>query len=458
MSAGRESTPNGRRPQPARAAAARRRRGLAVLAGAMLLVLGGRIPAAPGIAALGAAAMMAAAAPAIPASGFAAIPAMGSASKLAAPAAPAARAAAVGAAAILAAGAAGKVTAPAARAAPAATAPLASPAAAGAPGEGAKRRPLVIGVTLHPYYSWTRNVVGDLPGFEVRAILPGEIDAGDYQPRPEDIRKLADVDALVVNGIGHDDFIFPMLAASGNRRAVVVRPNDATPQIRSAHGTAVNSHTFISFTNAVQQTYAIEKALAALRPEAAPALLRNAESYARRLRLIKARAAARLADAAITRVVTVHDGYGYLLQEFGLEVAGVVQPAHGLTPSAAELRDMVELLRRERVQVVFSEESFPPRLLAVLRDEAGVRVYTISHIASGAYTADKFEREMQKNVDTMVEALVTAAPRKAGAPAPRPAAPGRPAATPGPRKASPGAAAPGVPGALGAPGAAAPHG
>ena len=46
---------------------------------------------------------------------------------------------------------------------------------------------------------------------------------------------------------------------------------------------------------------------------------------------------------------------------------------------------------------------------AVLRDEAGVKVYTITHIASGEYTADKFEREMQKNVDTMVRALVTEA-------------------------------------------------
>jgi zinc transport system substrate-binding protein len=198
-----------------------------------------------------------------------------------------------------------------------------------------------------------------------------------------------------------------MLKASGNRKVVIVRPNEVTPQIRSMHGTAVNSHTFISFTNAVQQTYFIERALAALRPAAAVALERNAEAYARRLRQIKARAAARLADAKITRVVTVHDGYGYLLQEFGLEVVGVVQPAHGLTPSAAELRDMVKLLRREKIRVVFSEESFPQAMLAVLREEAGVKVYIISHIASGAYTADKFEREMQANVDTMIRALVT---------------------------------------------------
>ena len=128
-----------------------------------------------------------------------------------------------------------------------------------------------------------------------------------------------------------------------------------------------------------------------------------------RLRVIKSKAAQQLAEAKITRVVTVHDGYGYLLQEFGLEVAGVVQPAHGLTPSAAELRDMVKLLQREKIRVVFSEETFPEPMLKVLRDEAGVKVYIITHIASGAYTADKFEREMQRNVDTMIRALVTEA-------------------------------------------------
>jgi zinc transport system substrate-binding protein len=275
------------------------------------------------------------------------------------------------------------------------------------PASAQAARTLKIGVTLHPYYSWTKNIVGDLPGYEVRSILPGEIDAGDYQPRPEDIKKLADLDAIVVNGIGHDDFILPMIKASANTRVVIIRPNELTPQIHAAHGTGVNSHTFISFTNAIQQTYAIQKALAALRPQDAAALQRNAAEYARRLRTIKAAGALKLADAKVARVVTVHDGYGYLLQEFGLEVAGVVQPAHGLTPSAAELRDMVKLLQREKIRVVFSEETFPQPLLKVLQDEASVKVYVITHIASGAYTADKFEKEMQRNVETMIRALVT---------------------------------------------------
>jgi len=278
--------------------------------------------------------------------------------------------------------------------------------AAAAPAFAQPAKTLKIGVTLHPYYSWTANIVGSLPGYEVRPILPGEIDAGDYQPRPDDIKKLVDLDAIVLNGIGHDDFIMPMIKSSGNKKLTLIRVNEATPQIRASRGTGVNSHTFISFTNAIQQTYAIQKALAALRPADAAALQTNAAEYARRLRLVKSKASQQLAEAKITRVVTVHDGYGYLLQEFGLEVAGVVQPAHGLTPSAGELRDMVKLLQREKIRVVFSEDTFPAAMLKVLRDEAGVKAYVITHIASGAYTADKFEREMQRNVETMIRALV----------------------------------------------------
>jgi zinc transport system substrate-binding protein len=267
-------------------------------------------------------------------------------------------------------------------------------------------RPLKVGVTLHPYYSWTANVVHEC-GAEVVPVLPGEVDAGDYQPRTEDIAKIGGLDAMVVNGVGHDDFIFDMIKASGNDKLRIIRPNDGVPLLKAVNGGTVNSHTFISFSNAIQQTYAIARALSALRPDLASRFDQNAADYARRLRAIKGKAAQQLVDARVNRVVTVHDGYGYLMQEFGIDIADVVEPAHGLLPSAKELGEVVDLLKRERIQVVFSEESFPAPLLKVLQDEGHAHVYVISHIASGAYTPDKFEIEMQKNVDVMVKALVT---------------------------------------------------
>ena len=213
--------------------------------------------------------------------------------------------------------------------------------------------PLKVGVTLHPYFSWTSNAASGLP-ITVVPVLPSDVDVGNYQPRPEDVAKLKDLDALVINGIGHDDFIRDMLKASGNTRCRIITPNDATPLLKNARGGAVNSHTFLSFSNAIQQTYVIARALGELRPELVDGLQKNASAYARRLRAQRAWALERLAGAKQTRVITVHDGYSYLLQELGLELAGVVEPAHGLVPSAAELGEIVKLIEREKVQVVLS--------------------------------------------------------------------------------------------------------
>jgi zinc transport system substrate-binding protein len=267
--------------------------------------------------------------------------------------------------------------------------------------------PLRVGVTLHPYYSWTANIVAGVPGAEVVAVLPGEIDAGNYQPSPDDIAKLAQLDAIVINGIGHDDFIRPMIKASGNDHIVVIEANAETPLVKSAHGDAPNSHTFLSFENAIAQSKLIAQRLGALRPTAAATFAANARAYGDKLRAIEQATAKQLAPSKIKSVITVHDGYTYLLQEFGIELAGVVQPAHGLTPSAKELADMIALVKAQHIHVVLSEQDFPAKLLDTLTEATGVQVYTISHVAVGNYSATEFETVMAANAATLVRALVT---------------------------------------------------
>ncbi len=242
---------------------------------------------------------------------------------------------------------------------------------------------LKVGVTLHPYYSWTKNVVGALPAYEVRSILPGEIDAGDYQPRPEDIKKLIDLDAIVVNGIGHDDFIFPMIKASGN----TTRHGHPSKRGHAADSSGARDGRQLAHVHLVHQRHPADLRHSEGARRAAAARRRSAPAQRGGLRQAAAGhqvacGGPQLAEAKITRVVTVHDGYGYLMQEFGLEIAGVVQPAHGLTPSAAELRDMVRLLQREKIRSCSARRPSLRPLLKVLHDEAGVKVYTISHIAS----------------------------------------------------------------------------
>jgi zinc transport system substrate-binding protein len=264
--------------------------------------------------------------------------------------------------------------------------------------------PLEVGVTLHPYYSWAANVTAGLP-IEVRSVLPGEVDVGSYQPRPQDVAGLAGLDVLLVNGLGHDDFIGPMLKASGNTGCRVVNLNDGTALLPVHRGKGTNSHTFLSFGNAAQQSQRIARVLGEVRPDLSAALQANAAAYVKRLRAMRAEAVRRLAGAKARRVVTVHDGYSYLLQELGLELVDVVEPAHGLAPSASELTALLKRLDAEPVKVVLSEEQFPPALAQVLASH-GATVVVVSHVATGDFTAGRFEREMQLNVDAIVSALV----------------------------------------------------
>jgi zinc transport system substrate-binding protein len=177
--------------------------------------------------------------------------------------------------------------------------------------------------------------------------------------------------------------------------------------IASAHGEAKNSHTFISLTNAIQQSRLVARKLGELRPDRAAGYAAGADRYADKLRALQTKGAAALKDAKIKRVVTVHDGYSYLLQDFGIELAGVVQPAHGLTPSAKELGDMIDLMKQQKLTIVLTEEDFPQKLLQTLEDATAAKVYIISHVAVGTYAPEEFEVVMAKNVDTLVKALVT---------------------------------------------------
>lgn len=289
------------------------------------------------------------------------------------------------------------------------------PAGAGAAAE--RKR---FGITLHPYYSYVANIVGDRA--EVVPIIPAGFNPHAYEPRPEDIQRIGGLDAIVLNGIGHDDFAGRMIAASSRPGLPVVEANADVPLLPAAGsmtqsaargaGKVVNPHSFLSITGSVLQVATIARELGRLDPANAEAYTANARTYSRRLRQLRADALGRLASAGDTRlrVATIHGAYDYLLREFGLEVSAVVEPAHGIEPSPAQLAETIATMRRLDVQVIFSELNFPSAYVETIRRETGIRLYSFSHISHGDYAADRFEREMTRNMDTLVQAMLEAKP------------------------------------------------
>ena len=268
---------------------------------------------------------------------------------------------------------------------------------------------LTIGITLQPYYSYVQAVVGDKAD-----ILP-LVDAGfnphNYLPQPNDLRRLKQMDVIVVNGIGHDDFALKVIAAANRDDLVVIKANNDVPLLpamgQSVGDGAVNPHTFVGLSTTIQKVYTIANKLAELDPDNAIEYRKNARNYAKKFRLMKRKAMLTLGDLNTSgmKVATTHNAYGYLLQEFGVDVAAVIEPAHGVEPSASQLQETIEKIKQSGIDVLFYELNMPNRYVDTIEKATGVKLYRFSHMTHGQYQANKVEIEMQQNLTTLVEAM-----------------------------------------------------
>jgi zinc transport system substrate-binding protein len=269
---------------------------------------------------------------------------------------------------------------------------------------------LKVGVTLHPYYSFVANIVGEHA--DVIPLIDADANPHGYSPQPNDMIRILSMDALVVNGIGHDAWAFEILEAAGVKdKLPLIYANDGVSLIPVAGDPSgakiVNPHTFISTTAAIQQVYTIARKLGELDPENARAYRDNSRRYALEIRKLRAEFDEQIAGADLSkfRCATMHSGYDYLLQELGLQVSAVIEPRHGVEPTARQLADTIARINSAQVNVLFAEKFFASKLSETIQAETGVKMYSISHISSGPYTSERFVEEMRENLNTLARAI-----------------------------------------------------
>ncbi|WP_407530813.1 metal ABC transporter substrate-binding protein [Vibrio parahaemolyticus] len=266
-----------------------------------------------------------------------------------------------------------------------------------------------IGITLQPYFSYVHAVVGDKA--EILPLVDAGFNPHNYLPQPNDLKRLNEMDVIVVNGIGHDDFALKVINASQRDDLVVIEANKEVPLLpamgQSVGQGAVNPHTFVGLSTTIQKVYTIASELSKLDPDNADFYRKNARQYAKTFRMMKRDTMLSLGelDTAGMKVATTHNAYGYILQEFGVDVAAVIEPAHGVEPSASQLQETIEKIKRSGIDVLFYELNMPNRFVDTIEEATGVKLYRFSHMTHGEYEADKVEVEMRENVETLIEAM-----------------------------------------------------
>ena len=269
-----------------------------------------------------------------------------------------------------------------------------------------------VGVTLQPYYSFVANIVGDK--MEVVPAIRGDIyDVHNYKARPEDIKKMATLNILVVNGIGHDEFIYEIVrsARMGGKIKIINANKGVSLMPVSGMRTKtriMNPHSFISITSSIQQIYTIARELGQIDPANKAYYNKNAQAYAQKLRNMKAAAIKKVNHLKNLnmKVATSHAGYDYLLSEFGLRVRAVIEPAHGVEPSASDIKAIIDIIKRDKIDVVFVDAQVTNKYSTTIQKATGVRIRSLSHMSRGPYTKDSFERFMKYNLDSLTNAML----------------------------------------------------
>jgi ABC-type Zn uptake system ZnuABC Zn-binding protein ZnuA len=282
-----------------------------------------------------------------------------------------------------------------------------SPAPAGSglavtPGPGAIR----VVTTTTVFADIVRAVGGSRA--DVSSIIPPGVGPEDYEPKPDDAKRLADAQLIVSNGVGLDNFLDRLLESGSGGKTPRVVLGEGIPAI--VIDGAPNPHFWLDPT-LVKSGYLprIVAALSALAPADAASFQTNAAAYGAELDTLDTELKAKIETipAANRKLVTFHDAFPYFARHFGFELIGVVVANVGQEPNAAELAALVQKVKAAGVKAVFSEAQFNPKLAQTLADEAGIKkvVTTLYNDALGPAPADSYPGMMRWNVDQIVEAL-----------------------------------------------------
>ena len=285
--------------------------------------------------------------------------------------------------------------------------------------------------TTFPIHLITRNVAQGRAGVDLQLMLPAGMGCPhDYALTPQDLRKIAAADVLVVNGLGLEEFLgapvetanpdvetvdssagIPNLLEYAHEHSGAEEEHDHEAEADPGHAehdhghhhhTGVNPHLFASPRQAARIALNVAAGLSKADPEGAGVYFRNAQAYADRLNALADEMAALGRTLKNNRIVEPHGVFDYLARDMGLEVVAVLRP-HGQEPSAAEMLELVRTLRAKQAGAIFTEPQYPAKVGAALARETGLPTATLDPVATGPDEAplDYYETAMRQNMETL---------------------------------------------------------
>ena len=112
-----------------------------------------------------------------------------------------------------------------------------------------------------------------------------------------------------------------------------------------------------------------------------------------------------------TRYVDDHAIWPYFARRFGLRNAGHLEPLSGIPPTTKHLREIVTMMRAERVPLVLASAYYDPRHAAFVAESTGAAVLRMANQTGARPGTDDYLAMTDYNVRQVVDALAAAAAR-----------------------------------------------
>lgn len=245
----------------------------------------------------------------------------------------------------------------------------------------------------------------------VTSLVPPNGDPHEFEPSPDDARRIRDADVTFVSGEGLESWFSRLVVASGYRGTPVIASNGIKTLLLRENGHMVTDpHVWNSIPNVEIWVANIRNALSAADPDDAADFRAQAESYTRELEALDRETEARFSAIPRARriVLTSHDALGYFGDRYGVTFVSPLGVSTETEASAADVAQVIRQIRAEHVKTYFFENSNDARLVRQIAAATGARpggVLYVEALSPADGPAATYLAMFRYNTDQIVAAL-----------------------------------------------------
>ena len=255
------------------------------------------------------------------------------------------------------------------------------PAAAVA--QSAARKPFRVVTTFTVIQDIAQNVAGNAA--VVESITKPGAEIHDYQPTPHDIVRAQAADLVLWNGFNLERWFERFFDNVKEVPSVVVTEGIEPMGIAEGPYTGKpNPHAGMSPSNVLVYVENIRKALVKFDPKNADAYNRNAAEYAAKIKSMDEPLRKRLAAIPENQrwLVSSEGAFSYLARDYKLREAYLWPINADEQGTPKQVRKVIDLVRKNKIPVVFSESTISDRAARQVARETGARYGGVLYVDS----------------------------------------------------------------------------